>query len=85
MYVMQEQIDACNAIMIFEIHEWSFKSFSLIKSWVQNWVSIDIFVKLKYSIYVQLIILQIYLLDRTYYDFGYLFSCQLNPHFPLQF
>ena len=39
MYVMQEQIDASNAIMIFEVHEWSFKSFSLIKSWVQNWVS----------------------------------------------
>ena len=39
MYVMQEQIDASNAIMIFEVHEWSFKSFSLIKSLVQNWVS----------------------------------------------
>ena len=37
--VMQEQIDACNAIMIFRVHEWSFKSFPLIKSWVQNQVS----------------------------------------------
>ena len=35
---MQEPIDACYAIMIFEVHGWSFKSFSLIKSWVQNWV-----------------------------------------------
>ena len=33
---MQEQIDASNAIMIFEVHEWSFKSFFLIKSLVQN-------------------------------------------------
>ena len=24
MHVMLEQIDACNAIMIFEVHEWSF-------------------------------------------------------------
>ena len=39
MYVMQEQIDACDAIMIFGVHEWSFESFSLIKSWVQNRVS----------------------------------------------
>ena len=39
MHAMQEQIDACNAIMIFGVHGWSFKSFSLIKSWVQNWVS----------------------------------------------
>ena len=38
MHVMQKQIDACNAIMIFGVHEWSFKSFSLIKSWLQNWV-----------------------------------------------
>ena len=34
MHVMQEQIDACDAIMIFGVHGWSFKSFSLIKSWV---------------------------------------------------
>ena len=33
---MQEQIDACDAIMIFGVHGWSFKSFSLIKLWVQN-------------------------------------------------
>ena len=39
MHVMQEQMDAYNAIMIFWIHGWSFKSFSLIKSRVQNWVS----------------------------------------------
>ena len=39
MHVMQEQINACNAIMIFGLHEWSFKSFSLIKSWMQNRVS----------------------------------------------
>ena len=38
-HVMQRQIDACNAIMIFGVYRWSFKSFSLIKSWVQNWVS----------------------------------------------
>ena len=25
MYVMQEQIDTCNAIMIFWVHEWLFK------------------------------------------------------------
>ena len=37
-HVMSEQIDACNAIMIFRVHEWSFQSFSLIKSWVQNQV-----------------------------------------------
>ena len=44
MDVMQRQNDACNArkidaydaIMIFGVHGWSFKSFSLIKSWVQN-------------------------------------------------
>ena len=35
-HVMQEKMDACNAIMIFGVHGWSFKSFSLIKSWVQN-------------------------------------------------
>ena len=39
MQVMQEQIDACNAIMIFMVCWWLFKSFSLIKSWVQNWMS----------------------------------------------
>ena len=36
MHVMQEQIDTCIAIMIFKVHGWSFKSFSLNKSWVQN-------------------------------------------------
>ena len=36
---MQEQIDACNAIMIYGVHGWSFQSFSFIKSWVQNQVS----------------------------------------------
>ena len=41
MYAMQEQIDACNAIMNFEVHEWSFKSSFLIKSWVQNLVSTE--------------------------------------------
>jgi len=41
MHVMQRQIDACNAIMIFGVHGWSFKLFSLIKSWVQNWVSLE--------------------------------------------
>ena len=39
MHVMQEPIDACNVIMIFEVYGWSFKSFSLIKSWLQIWVS----------------------------------------------
>ena len=38
---MQEQIDACNAIMIFGYMNWSFKLFFLIKSWVRNWVSIE--------------------------------------------
>ena len=33
MHVIEEQIDACNAIMIFGVHGWSF---SLIKSWVKN-------------------------------------------------
>ena len=33
---MQEKIDTRNEIMIFEVHGWSFKSFSLIKLWVQN-------------------------------------------------
>ena len=33
---MQEQLDAYDAIMIFGVHGWSFKSFSLIKSWVEN-------------------------------------------------
>ena len=32
-------INACNAIMIFWVHGWSFQSSSLIKSWVQNRVS----------------------------------------------
>ena len=41
MHVTQRQIDACNASMILRVHGWSFKSFSLIKSWVQNWVSIE--------------------------------------------
>ena len=36
---MPKQIDACNAIMIFGVHGWSFQSSSLIKSWVQNRVS----------------------------------------------
>ena len=31
-----EWINACNAIMIFKVHVWSFRSSSLIKSWVQN-------------------------------------------------
>ena len=33
---MQKQIDACDEITIFGVHGWLFKSFSLIKSWVQN-------------------------------------------------
>ena len=36
MHVVQEQIDACNAIMIFGVHGWSFQPSSLIKSWMQN-------------------------------------------------
>ena len=36
-YDMQRMNDACNAMMIFRVCGWSFKSFSLIKSWVQNW------------------------------------------------
>ena len=37
---MQEQTDKCNAIVIFLwVRGWSFKSFSLIKSCVKNWVS----------------------------------------------
>ena len=47
MHVIQIQNDACNArkinvcdaIMIFWVHGWSFESFSLIKLWVQIWVS----------------------------------------------
>ena len=39
MHIMQEKIDVCNAIMIFGLHKLSFKSFSLIKSWMQNRVS----------------------------------------------
>ena len=38
-HVMQRQIDACNAIMIFGVHGWSFQSSALIKSWMQNQVS----------------------------------------------
>ena len=33
---MQEPIDACDAVMIFVVYGWSFKSFSLIKLWVKN-------------------------------------------------
>ena len=43
MHVMQRQNDACDEIMIFGVHGWLFKSFSLIKSWVQNRVSTGIF------------------------------------------
>ena len=47
MHVMPEQInvcnartiDACNAIMIFWVNEWSFQLFPLIKSWGKKWVS----------------------------------------------
>ena len=43
MQTMQEQIDACDARMIFFffffVHGWSLQSSSLIKSWVQNRVS----------------------------------------------
>ena len=39
MHVMQEQIDACNAIMIFRVHELVIQVILLIKLWVQNWVS----------------------------------------------
>ena len=46
MHVMQEQIDACDAIMILGVNEWSFKSFSLIKSWVRNWVSTYNFIEI---------------------------------------
>ena len=42
--ICNEQVNACNAIMIFGVYEWSFQSFSLIKSWVQNRVSIGILV-----------------------------------------
>ena len=38
-YICNEWINACNAIMIFGVHGWSFQSSSLIKSWVENWVS----------------------------------------------
>ena len=37
MYVMQEQIDACNVIKIFKVHEWSFKSFL----WLNHWGKIE--------------------------------------------
>ena len=43
MHVMQIQNDARDEIMIFGVHGWSFKSFSLIKSWVQNRVSTLVF------------------------------------------
>ena len=38
MHIMQEQIDACDARMIFFffVHGWPLQSSSLIKSWVQN-------------------------------------------------
>ena len=36
MHLIQRKIDVCNAIMIFGVYGWPFKSFSLIKSWVQN-------------------------------------------------
>ena len=40
MHIMQEQIDACDARMIFFFFfVWSLQSYSLIKSWVQNRVS----------------------------------------------
>ena len=36
MHVMQEQIDACHAIMIFRVHELVIQVILLIKLWVQN-------------------------------------------------
>ena len=50
MHTMQEQIDACNArtkwcmwckndFFFFLVHGWSLQTYSLIKSWVQNWES----------------------------------------------
>ena len=42
MHVMQRQNDACDEIMIFGVHGWLFKSFSLIKSWVQNLMSTSV-------------------------------------------
>ena len=36
MHVMRRQNGACDEIMIFGVHGWSFKSFAMIKSWVQN-------------------------------------------------
>ena len=45
MHVMQEQIDACNAIMIFGVHGWSFQPSSLIKLLVQNRVSTHIIIQ----------------------------------------
>ena len=47
MHVMQRPNDAWDEIMIFGVHGWLFKSFSLIKSWVQNRVSTGIFKDLK--------------------------------------
>ena len=45
MPIMQRKIYACNARMIsfLGVHGWSLKSFSLIKSWVQNRVSTHIY------------------------------------------
>ena len=43
MHVMQEQNDACDErFFFFLVHGWSLQSSFLIKSWVQNQVSIDI-------------------------------------------
>ena len=36
MHTMQEQIDACDARMIFFVHGWSLQLSSLVKSWMQN-------------------------------------------------
>ena len=41
MHVMQRQNDACDKIMTFGVHGLSFMLFSLIKSWVQNWVFVE--------------------------------------------
>ena len=46
MHLMREQNNACDARMIFFfffVHGWSLQSSSLIKSWVQNQVSIGMF------------------------------------------
>ena len=39
MHTMQEQIDACDARMIFFVHGWSLQLSSLVKSWMQNRMS----------------------------------------------